>query len=112
MPGLPDFPTEEFADRSREVHALGAGGSFGVLTAFLWVQYSVHIGFVFGLVFLSVVTGIRLTRLLQASTNMDVAVKHWVANPTNLIQQVRAEGAYTVTAFTVAAAVTYVVLPL
>jgi len=109
--GLPDIPTEEFANDPPEVHALAAGGSFGALTAFLWVQYSVHAGLAVGLVFLSVVTGIRLTRLLHASTDMEIAVKHWVANPTNLIQQLRAEGAYTVTAFTVIGALTYVVLP-
>ena len=100
----------EFANSPREVHAIAAGGSFGALTAFLWVTYSRTVALGLGLVFLSTVTGIRFYRLLQASTDSTDAAKHWVAKPTNLIRQLRAEGHYTVTAFTLVAAVVYVAL--
>lgn len=100
----------EFANDPREVHAIAAGGSFGALTAFLWVTYSRTVALGLGLVFLSVVTGVRFYRLLQASDATGAAVKVWVKQPTNLIRQLRKEGHYTVTAFTVVAAVVYVAL--
>jgi len=93
----------EIANESREVHSLVVGASFGALTAFVWAQYSAQAGLALGLAFLSVVTGIRLTRIVNVFTDKQIAVKQWVQEPTHLVQQARREGHYTVTAFVVAA---------
>lgn len=100
----------EFANTTREVHSIAAGGSFGALTGFLWVRYSRTVALALGLVFLSVVTGIRLTRILKRATGGQFAAKNWVADTTDMLRQLRAEGHYTVTSFTVFAAAVYVVL--
>ena len=97
---------QEIANEPREIHSLVVGASFGALTAFIWAQFSAQAGLALGLSFLSVVTGIRLTRIVNAFTDKRVEVKEWVQEPTHLVQQVRREGHYTVTAFTVAAIVT------
>lgn len=94
----------EFANSPSEVHAIAAGASFGGLTAFLWVTYSRTVAIAFGIIYLSVVTGVRFHRLLK-TVDGDL-----IDNQTRLLRQLRKEGHYSVTAFTIGAAVVYVVL--
>jgi hypothetical protein len=100
----------EFANSPREVHSIAAGGSFGALTTFLYVSYSRTVGVAFGLLFLSAVVGVRFYRLLRASDTVRDAARYWSSDPSHLLKQLRAEGHYTVTAFTLVAAVVYVAL--
>jgi hypothetical protein len=100
----------EFANEPREVHSLLVGTSFGALTAFVWAQFSSQAGLALGLGFLSAVTGIRLRRALRTTTDAYITAEEWIAEPTHLVQQVRREGHYTVTAFAVAAIVVTVAI--
>jgi len=117
---MPQIPVHEFLNDVAEIHATAMGGSFGALTAFLWEQYSQTIALAVGAVWLSVVTGIRFHALLRGlvwsggsdgSDGKDGdSVEDWLDRRGKTMQQVRREGHYSVTAFTVAAALVYVAL--
>lgn len=114
---MSQIPTREFLNQPIEVHAFGVGGSFGALSAFLWIQFSQTAGLTVGAVFLSVVTGIRFHRLLRGFLRPDGSdskdgdrLSGWLDRRGKTVQQVRREGHYAVTAFTVFAAAVYVAL--
>lgn len=94
---------KEFANSPREVHALAAGASFGAFSSFLWLHYSRTLALLFGLLFISVVTGIRFYSLIGGSAGE--SVEKIMGSPTKLIKQLRKEGHYTVTSFAISAAV-------
>jgi membrane protein implicated in regulation of membrane protease activity len=89
---------------------LAAGGSFGAITAFLWVNYSETIGLLFGLLFISVVTGVRFYSIFDKAP--DKSVQEFVDKKTELVSQLRKEGHYTISAFTVASSIVYIILGL
>jgi hypothetical protein len=99
---------QEFANSTREVHAIAGGSSFGVLTVFLWARYNETFGIMFGVIFVSVVTGIRFYSLL--SENLDTeSEKGLTSKTTSFVSQLRSEGHYTITSYTLSACIVYVI---
>jgi len=99
---------QEFANSTTEVHAIAGGGSFGVLTVFLWARYNETFAVMVGLIFLSVVTGLRFYRLLAQNSDV-TSVKDFVNEPTSFISQLRSEGHYTITSYTLSACTVYII---